>query len=325
MWLRRVLAVVVACLICATSASAQAQDKQAQDKQEGASADTLFERGMTQMKKGNFAEACQLLEKSLAVDYGMAAQFRLAECYEKMGRSASAWRTYTAVVTAAQKANKPRRAKVASKRAADLETKLTKIAVAVTDAAKGLNGLVIQLDGKPLPSDKWGQAQPVDPGSYEVTASAPGYRNWSAKVTASKAGELQTIHVPMLQKEPSTKPLPPPKIIKPTSKRWLVGVVVGGAGLVTMGVGGLLGLVAKGSYDAAEGCTNNGCGRTGLGARASARNTGLIGSVLVGIGGAATATGLVLWLTAPSASEPSAGLRLLPTHGGAQLSLGGQF
>ena len=50
--------------------------------------------------------ACEKLAKSQSLDPGMGTQYRLAECYEKLGRLASAYEQYTAVADAAKAAKK---------------------------------------------------------------------------------------------------------------------------------------------------------------------------------------------------------------------------
>jgi len=318
---RAVLSVLIGCLVGMSGSSALAQEVY-----DDASADALFESAMAKMKAGAYAEACELIERSLEVDYGMAAQFRLAECYEKLGRTASSQRTYLAVKAAAEKRGQPDRAAMAAERAAALERRLTKLSVVVPAANKGLNGLTILIDGEPLPSDKWGQAAAVDPGEHEVKASAPGYQAWGTTVSASNPGETQTIHVPPLPKEGEEAPLSAPQASEDESKQGLIGILVGGAGIVMMGVGGVLGLVAKSSYDGvAESCGEAGCNSNGFAVRSSARSTGTVGTVLVSVGAATTAAGVVIWLTEPTATEPTAGLRLVPTPGGAALSIGGRF
>src|SRR5689334_22228130 len=56
-----------------------------------AAAQVLFDEGMRLMSRGDAREACPKLAEAQRLDPGMATQFRLAECYEKTGRRASAW------------------------------------------------------------------------------------------------------------------------------------------------------------------------------------------------------------------------------------------
>jgi hypothetical protein len=80
----------------------------------------------------------------------------------------------------------------------------------------------------------------------------------------------------------------------------LVGWIVGGAGVAALGVGGVMALVAKSSYDAASGCAARTCSTPdGVATTNSARTLGDAATVVLIAGGAVAAGGIVLWLTAP--------------------------
>jgi hypothetical protein len=78
----------------------------------------------------------------------------------------------------------------------------------------------------------------------------------------------------------------------------MTGAAIAGAGLVGLGVGGVIGLAALSQYHVAEAETGGAAKRDSD----SAVSTGDIGTIVAAIGGGAAAVGLVLWLTAPSAS-----------------------
>ena len=83
----------------------------------------------------------------------------------------------------------------------------------------------------------------------------------------------------------------------PAQTRRVVGWVIGGAGVVGMGVGGILGLAAKSKFSAAE-------GETGASRRTdseSAVSMGNAATVVVCVGAVVAAAGVVVWLTAPRA------------------------
>src|SRR5262249_38113298 len=54
-------------------------------------AEGLFDQGRAAMQRGDFAQACGLLERSQRIDPAVGTLLYLAECYEKSGRTASAW------------------------------------------------------------------------------------------------------------------------------------------------------------------------------------------------------------------------------------------
>ena len=71
---------------------------------------------------------------------------------------------------------------------------------------------------------------------------------------------------------------------------------MGAIGVVAVGVGGIVALVAKGNYNTAA--TESGDPRHTD--SVSAYQLGTTASVVMGIGGAAVLTGIILWLTVPS-------------------------
>src|SRR4249919_971457 len=79
-------------LVCAVwlalSPSLAGAQTSASDK---AMAEHLFDRGLALMRQGQFSEACTQLEQSEAIERGIGTLLYLAECYEKLGRTASAW------------------------------------------------------------------------------------------------------------------------------------------------------------------------------------------------------------------------------------------
>jgi hypothetical protein len=169
---------------------------------------------------------------------------------------------------------------------------------------------VVRRDGVSVDRAAWESAIPVDPGEHTISAEAPGHASWSTTVSASDPGKTVTVDVPAL-----AEIAPPPRSSSPTdasatatpspdagvasrakTQRW-VGLVLGGAGIVGMGVSGAMGLVAKSQFNTATG--ESGPARhtdsVGAGGLADAATVVLVtGAVL-------TAAGVVVWLTAPKA------------------------
>src|SRR5262245_54130263 len=159
----------------------------AQDASGKAAAEALFEQGVQLMKAGRFAEACPKLETSQRVDPGVGTLLYLAECYEKLGRTASAWATFREAESVARAQNQADRARTAQARAQKLEPELSYLTVNVAPEAK-VEGLVVRRGGINVLPELYGVAAPVDPGVVEIEAGAPGYRRFSTQVKVGAKG-----------------------------------------------------------------------------------------------------------------------------------------
>jgi len=285
-----------------------------------------FEEARNEMKDGQFDLAMGHLETLLAVNPGaVGVRYQLAVCYERLGRTASAWRMYTEVAEASKAKGQTEREQAARASANGVYARVPHVTVVVASRADPH----AELDGRPLPRDAWGVAQAVDPGEHIVVATAQGHRAWQRSMTLHE-GEGLTIVVPELEADvaapaPSeaTKPVEPAGSWRRTAG-WF-GVVGGGAVLATAGV---LLLVSRVEY------TASGCKTidkdTRLCPDESARSQNQLGLTLGDLStGAAIAGGVlvvgggVVLLTAPSSKQAGGSLRLAPAMfaggGGAQL------
>lgn len=172
-------------------------------------ADKLFKDGLNQRNAGDVNHACLMFEASLKLLDRPNVRLNLADCYERQGRTASAWDEFQRAAQQADARGNADRAAYARKRAKELEPKLSKLSLSVPPASQ-LTGLAVRRDGTALPSEKFGQPIPIDPGSHTVEASAPGYQPWSTHVDVTKAGQSVTVQVPRLTEIPEK--VEPPKI-----------------------------------------------------------------------------------------------------------------
>lgn len=170
---------------------AQAQTQDMKD------ADTLYNDGVAAMKDGRFADACPKLERSNKLEPGVGVMLWLANCYEKIGKTASAFNQYIAAEQLAAQ-TKDDRAKVAHKYAAGLEAKLSKLVIALPTGGH-VDGLEVRRDGDLVKS--FGDSVTVDPGTHLIEASAPGYKHWESKVDVGTDGATASVNVGPLEKE----------------------------------------------------------------------------------------------------------------------------
>jgi len=316
-----------------------------------AAAEALFDQGRKLLAQGNYAGACRRLEQSQHIDPGIGTLLYLADCYEKSGRTASAWATFREAASEARAEGQGSRAQAGSDRADKLEAKLSKLAVKVAPETRSIDGLQIKRGTHVVRPGLFGVLIPVDPGTISVEASAPGYAPWKKSVKVGAQADRVTVTVPPLSKtapaaptklppadtpptpapapRPAPVPLAPPPADTgtPGSTQRTLGLVVGGAGVVGIGIGSFFGLKAiQKNNDAKDLCPANHCtSQEGVTLTDDAKSAATISNIAFGAGAAVLATGVVLYLTAPSAE--SASLRLQPSVGraGVGMSLGGRF
>jgi hypothetical protein len=185
----------------------------------------------------------------------------------------------------------------------------------------------------------------VDPGEHVVEASAPGKIPWSGKETVGLQGDAQTVAVPALEDDPaSVAPAPRPSAqglsaaisdagVPPVRAFPLrsIGLVVGGAGLVGLGLGGYFGLRARSLNDESnEGghCNaRNECDRAGGAKRDDAIGAANVATGAFIAGGVLAATGVTLFVVGAAKEKTMAHVEAAPTvgHGAAGLAVRGAF
>ena len=247
---RQALLVAVSLAVAAAARPALAQSTAEKAAQKA------YDEGMKLLDRGKAAEACPKLEESQHLDPAMGTQFRLAECWEKLGRTASAWGLFREVVSEAQAAGRDDRAALAATRAAELEPRLTRLLIIVAPSAK-TPGLIVRRDGAILEEAQWGSGVAVDPGAHVISATAPGKKPWEQSQSA-RSGTVE-VTVPGLDPvDGAASPQGPrvPVVVAPVEpsgpQRSLVpGLVLGGAAVAGIGAGIALVAAANGKKAAA--------------------------------------------------------------------------
>ncbi len=319
----RALVVALSVIAAASMAAGEALARTDAEKQ----AQVLFDEAMRLMGQKRVAEACPKLAASQALDPGMGTQFRLAECYEKIGKVATAYELFHAVAESARAAKLADRASVAERRAAAIEPRIPRLTVDVPADVAAIPGLEVRLDGGLLDRRLWGAPQPVDAGDHLVEVQAPGRKPWSGKAALEGAARL-SIPVPVLEVVAAPRDEPPPRSITPAIVLGIVGATGVAIGATFVGLRAARSSAATSIHDdlAARGgrCTGGGAG-TAFADRcadlADATSRGdTYGTVAIAsfvVGGAAIA-GMVGWLAlSPRGAQRSAEARLLvvPTVG----------
>jgi hypothetical protein len=240
----------------------------------------------------------------------------LALCYEKNEQLASAWATYNEAAADADRSGRPEWVKRGKEKAAALAPMLTTLTVTVPKSAR-IEGLEVTRDGAAVSAAEYGVKIPIDGGEHTIEAHAPNRETWTSHVNApAKSGAL-VVSVPLLVKSTVAKPEPPvvkPEPHKPGPKggtQRTIGVVLGAAGVIGLGLGGGFALNAMSKHNAAKkDCSSDEshCGPQGLADYDSANKSADIATIAFIAGGALLVGGLVLYLTAPRGTMMPAAL-----------------
>jgi hypothetical protein len=262
------------------------------------SAQALFDEAKALAVDQKWAEACPKLEESQRLDPHMVTLYRLADCYEKIGRTASASVLFREAASLARDAGSRAREKAALERVAALDSTLARMVIVVPEVP----GIQVARDDVVIGRQQWGIKVSVDPGSHSIVATAPGRKPFRSVVTVAGAGSV-TVTVPALEpeevdsvvlgSEPVQSPAPAPMLLPgpvPGNSSHALGLVGG----VTFGIGAAVtttGIILLATTDSSQStsCPFTRCGLPG---------------VLFWAGTIATVSGAVMWL-ASRASQPS--------------------
>jgi hypothetical protein len=263
----------------------------------------LFEEGKQLATSGDFTAACPKFEAAARLTHWLGVELNLADCYEHLGRTASAWILFLKAADHADRDHDPRGA-YARSRAESLAPSLARLTITTAEPAHADTALELRIDRVVVDTNAFGIALPLDPGEHVVEVSAPGRVTFSRRLVLT-AGATTTLEIPTLEIRTLEAPtLDAPTLASASSPseprpgrshhpfaRWL-----GGAGALLAGTSVVFGIDAKLRYDAAtrEHCDAHiACDDVGLDAIRSARRRGDIATV-TGIAGVAAMAGAVV-------------------------------
>jgi hypothetical protein len=280
-------------------------------------AEALFDEARDLRDAGHYAEACPKFAESRGLANGVGVTLYLADCYEKVGKTQSAWAEFrNAEKLARDKGDK--RADVAAARASALEPKLNRVTLALAPLAAGEAAPEVAIDGAAVPPAQLNTPLAVDPGDHELRITPPGGPSRVLAVHVDPS--VLSIVVPVGEPEVATPAAPAGGSVAPTTaaggassgdpevtRRWiglgLIAASVGAAGVGTW----LLTSKVTGTMANGDPCDS----RLRDGAQPAA-------AVLFAAGGVAAITGVVLVVTAAHhTTEVAVGSLALPGGGGA--------
>ncbi len=282
---------------------------------QSARATELFEEGRALFTAGRFGDACPLFRQSYELDPRVGTILNLAECQDRRGFIAESYRAWLEAEALARQMN-DERVDFASDNRARVGAKVARLTLVLP--AERPPGTTIRFeppDSPPrvlTPSDIGGELY-VDDGTTSVLVEAPGHEPRRHEIALDQ-GEAQRLRLAL------GAPLPRDEGMGPL---FWTGVIVGGAGVVTIGVGAMVGLLASDKHDEAFWREGDGsarrnalcdpadgaapaCGDEGIAIIEDAKLLADVATGLWVVGGIATATGVTLAVVGLTA-EPDGG------------------
>jgi hypothetical protein len=293
----------------------------ADDPADASLARGLFFDARKLMADGNWQAACPKLAESERLHPAKGTEFNLADCYEHVGRLASAWTLFMRVVGEAHDANQSEHEELARKRAESIAPRIPTLVLEVDDAGRA-PGLEVTRDGEVVPASGWSLPARMDPGPHSVVARAPGRVPFQTTIHLPE-GKAQTLHVPALALVASSEPAPPAPAVPPPARdasvasapsgaegekrednQWrTTALALGGVGVAGLVAGGLfvtLSLTSRAAADnVCDRATNVCTTQDGVDDRARARTFGDAATVAFLGAGVLLAAGAAVWLLSP--------------------------
>jgi hypothetical protein len=158
---------------------------------DAAEASRLFEEGRTLAKQGDHRGACDKFAKSLALDRAVGTELNLADCNERLGRIAEAWRLFDHAAGELARGSDDR-ATFARDRADALASRLMSVVVKLPQPTSP--NVKVTIAGRDVqPSAEIHDR--VEPGSVEIVVTAPTRARF-VQTVRGVAGATVTVDVP---------------------------------------------------------------------------------------------------------------------------------
>jgi hypothetical protein len=287
-----------------------------------AAARQLAREGFRLAAAGRCAEAVEPLTRAEALFHAPTTLVRLAECHLALGHLVLGTEELrrVSVEDLGPSPSKAFTAAVARARTllAATEGRLGHLTLSVTGPDQ--EALLLQLDGEALSPAMVGVDIPLDPGTHQVRAEAPGFLPAEGKVAVAE-GARERLELALAQEGPQPSDAPralteppaaagkaPPRLVAAATAApapaaagpRVAAIVTLVVGVVGLGVGAGFGLAALGDkarLDAA--CAAQVCPASAAPDLALVRRDATLSTIGWALGGAAAATSLVLFLLPP--------------------------
>jgi len=208
---------------------------------DAAAAAVLFHQGYKLRQEGQDDAACKKFEESARLDPMAGTLMNLAECRANQGKTATAAGWYHKAAMLADNQGDKVLLEKAKQHATELDSELSYLTIRIE---KPLPGLRLKRDDVAVGPAQFNEPLPIDPGSHEIIASAPGHKSVTLSVRVGEVADNKSIVVPALE------PLPAP-VLRPAAHTMVQHApsnpwpwVLGGLGVAAIAVGSVSGILA---------------------------------------------------------------------------------
>jgi hypothetical protein len=326
--------VVLACAVGAAAALSSGAAR-AQSNADATRADASFSAGKRLLEQGDLAEACAHFAESKRLSPAVGVTLYLADCYQRLGRTASAWAEFQSAESLARAKN-DKRAELARLRAHALEPKLERLTVHVPSSSAP----EVSLDGRTLPPEAWEVPTPLDPGDHVVVARLGSRRREydvhldaddpQAEVTVEPMADAAAPAAHAPPAPPPAAPAPPPEtaVAAPEaeapqattdSTRLWTAIGLFGVGVVGVGIGTVFGVKAISDHNASNDGPCNAadqCSARGLSLRDDAIDEARLSTVAFIAGAAGLGAAAVVTFLLPTTGSNTVAVSAVPLAGG---------
>jgi hypothetical protein len=307
-----------------------------------AAARALGMQGVQLADDGKCAEAIPPLERAESLYHAPSILGRLGECQVAVGQLVLGTENLNRTVREPLAANAPQAFRDAQVRAQKvLDAALPRIARLVIRVSPEVPNVTVNIGKAEVPAALLGAERPTDPGTHQITASAPGYLQAQSYVTLTEGGRQEltlslvkdpnaaaaaapppTPTAPVRPATPISHPPSVPESKPKTAAYVLLGV--GAAGLVTGGVTGVMALGKKNDLDCPDKECPPGTQQDNLD---SAKTLALVSTIGFGVGIAGAVVGTILLVSGGKSESPQTATlpRTRPYVRGNTIGLEGSF
>lgn len=196
-----------------------------------ARADQLFHSGEKKFDGGDYAGACLDFSESLKLGPKLGTLLNLALCHETTSKLVTAWSEFTHAAAWAAQNSQRDRLEFATQHIRSLEPRLPRIVLQLP-ASRAVSS--IDLDGEPVPEQRWFLPLYLDPGEHRLAVAAPGKKRVTVafRVNLSPTDQLVMVPAPA---EDIVEVRPPPMHEEPKVDRTRRALGMGGLGVGALG------------------------------------------------------------------------------------------